>query len=282
MRTYAIANFKGGTGKTVTACNLAALLARTGQRVLLIDADAQHNSSDFFAPDWDGCTLTDVLEGNNEPFWPDNICPSGRENLDLLCADMGLLSLDLAAIMHGSSDSRRRFADFLDAVKQDDVYDFVLIDCPPSFTAASVAALCCADEVIMPTRLDAFSRRGVLELIGQVLSIRPSLPSSFFRVLITMAGARDRLTREAEALIRTSPNYAVYDTVIHAGVAVGESSYARLPLYEYAPKSAPAKDYERLLLEVLAEASMRIPQSPPQAAATAPFRQGGQSGEGAI
>ncbi|MBO7667338.1 MAG: AAA family ATPase, partial [Firmicutes bacterium] len=94
MRVISIANFKGGTGKTVSACNLAAELAGMGRRVLLIDADPQHNASDFFGADYDWpCTLTDVLEGAAEAYWPDLVSASGREGLDIRPAAMGLLRL---------------------------------------------------------------------------------------------------------------------------------------------------------------------------------------------
>mgnify|MGYP002512397460 CR=1 FL=1 len=104
MRIISIANFKGGTGKTTTAVNLAAELAELGRRVLLIDADPQHNASTFYGGEYDWpCTLTDVLEGTAELFWPDVISATGREGLDILPADMGLLRLDLAAIADGNS-----------------------------------------------------------------------------------------------------------------------------------------------------------------------------------
>lgn len=254
MRVYSVANFKGGTGKTQTAVNLAALLAREGKRTLLIDADPQHNTSDFYCEDWDGATLSDILNGVAEPFWPENVAESGYENLSVVCADMNLLTLDLSAILNGSNEARRRMDDFIDVLRSDDAFDYVIIDCPPSFTAASVAALTNSDEVILPTRVDAFSRRGVLELVEQIRSTRArtSYNNTRFRVLITMAD-RSNLSRQGEQLLRSRDGLNVFRTVIRGGVAVGESSYARQPLYEYAPKSKPAQDYEALLREVLAD-----------------------------
>lgn len=249
MKILSIANFKGGTGKTVTACNLAALLARDGQRVLLIDADPQHNASDFFCEDWDGPTLTDVLEGTGESVWNDNVAPSGYEGLDVLCADMGLLRLDLASILNGWNSAQRRFDDLVEVIRQDEAYDWILVDCPPSFTAASVAALVNSDEVLLPTRLDRFSRRGVLELIEQIRNVGRACVGIRYRVLVTMAD-RSNLSKQGEELLRTRGDLEVCRTVIRAGVAVGESSYARQPLYEYAPRSKPARDYEALAAEI--------------------------------
>ena len=248
MKTIAFANHKGGVGKTATAINLAALLARDGERVLLVDADAQHNSTDFFCPDYDGPTLTDVLTGACEPRWTEIVEHTAFEGLDLLCADMRLLTLDLAAILTASGGQDLRLFKFLDAVREDDGYDYVLLDCPPSFTVASVAALVCADEVILPVKADAFSRAGALEMIQQVRSLSHYHIAPRFRVLVTMAD-RSRLSRQAIEQLRAD-GLDVCSAVIHSSVCVGESSYTKLPLYEYAPRSHAAQDYEQLLQEV--------------------------------
>ena len=250
MEIIAIANFKGGTGKTVTACNLAAILAREGKNVLLIDADPQHNSTDFFCPDLEEAfTLTDVLEGKAETVWSNNLTPTEFDGLELLPADMGLLRLDLAAILSGADAYDARLFGFLEAARADGELDYVLIDCPPSFTAASVAALVCCDAVILPTRADAFSRTGTLELIAQVKSLGRFSVSPCFRVLVTAAD-RTRLSRQAVEQLRLD-GLDLFDTVIRRSVTVGESSYACVPLYAYAPGSPAAQDYEALAREIL-------------------------------
>ena len=261
MRVISIANFKDGTGKTVTACNLAALLARDGLRVLLIDADAQHNSTDFFGGDPEGCTLTDVLEGTGEAVAADNLQETEFDRLDLLAADMGLLRLDLAAIMNQSNTALRRFDDFLDAIRTDAEHDFVIIDCPPSFTAASVAALVNSDEVILPTRGDAFSRAGVLELVDQLqkVGLRLLRPMPRIRVLVTMADARASLPKQIEALFRRS-GFEVFRTVIRSGIRVSQSTWQRTPLYLSDPKCKPAQDYEALAKEVRDGEELRCAQ----------------------
>ena len=251
MKTISIANFKGGTGKTDAACNLSALLAREKKRVLLIDADAQHNASDFFSVDPDVSTLADVLEGTCEADWAEIITRSSRESLWILPADMRLLTLDLRSILYGNGEAYRRFTDFIDTLGQNEVFDYVIIDCPPSFTAASVAALGNSDEVILPTMLDAFSIAGVREMIEQARSIRRAVAPLRFRVLITMAD-RSRLSRQGEELLRGS-GMEVFKTVIHSSVAVREARFAKQPLFEYAPTARPAQDYEALLQEVLAD-----------------------------
>lgn len=249
MKTIAIANFKGGVGKTATAVNLAALLAREGRPTLLIDADPQHNATDFFLPDFEGITLTDVLTGEGETVWEENVSSTTYSFLAMLPADMRLLTLDLRAFLGGGSDGMdKRLFDFLARAKDDEAYDFALIDCPPSFTAASVAALVCADEVILPVKSDAFSRAGALEMIAQVQSLARWHVAPRFRVLVTMAD-RTRLSRQVEAQLRGS-GLDVFETVIPASVCVGESTFARTPLYEYAPESKAALGYAALLKEV--------------------------------
>lgn len=251
MRTISIANFKGGTGKTVTACNMAAELAGAGRRVLLIDADPQHNASTFFGGDYDwSCTLTDVLEGTAEPYWPEDVSCTGLEGLDILPADMGLLRLDLAAIAGGRSDALRLMCDFLDAIREDDAYDFILFDCPPSFTAASVAALTNSDDVILPTRVDAFSRAGVEELLDQMRDLGRTTRARF-RILITMSD-RTNLCRQGAKALRDSGVH-VMETEIRECVKVGESTYARQPLRDYAPRCTAALDYRAAVKEYLQE-----------------------------
>ena len=254
MRVICISNNKGGTGKTSTAVNLAAILARDGKRVLLIDADAQHNASDFFCPDWEGQTLTDVLTGKADPYLENILAETAWENLSLLCADMGLLRLDLAAMLSGAEyvdgGPEKSLFDFLQAAKEDGFAN-VIIDCPPSFTASSVAALINADEVILPVKADAFSRQGAIEMIYQAKGLRYYNIAPRFRVLATMAN-RTRLSRQIVDQLRAD-GLDVCETVIHDSVCCGESTYTRVPLYEYAPGSRVAQDYEKLAKEVLGD-----------------------------
>ena len=251
MRTIAIANFKGGTGKTMTAVNLAALLAREGKRVLLIDADAQHNATDFWSPGWEGLTLSDLLGGREIGAVDAWLAEEVRPRLDLLAGDMGLLTLDLASILSSPAAAFDEIlVRFLAEAEEARLYDYTIIDCPPSFTAASVAALVAADEVILPTRVDAFSRLGTLELISQVRGLARWHVSPRFRTLVTMADARAKISFMAANQLRRD-GLEVFETVIHASAVANESTYVRQPLCEYAPKNRTALDYEALTEEVL-------------------------------
>ena len=252
MRTISIANFKGGTGKTVTAINLAERFYAKGRKVLVIDADPQHNTSDFFGAD-DGCTLTQLLQGEAEPFWPEVVTHTGRVGVDILPSDMELLALDLAAMRSGGGKALARLRDFLGVLSEDRAYDYCVIDCPPSFTAASVAALSVSDDVIIPTRVDRFSQAGVTELVEQLrqLSAARLTYALSWKILITCT-AHTILCREGAAQIRKQ-GWPVYRTEIRASVRVGESTFARKALNEYDPSCGPAADYRALAEEYLEE-----------------------------
>ena len=254
MRVLSIANFKGGTGKTVTACNLAAILAKRGRRVLLIDADPQHNASDFFGAAPEDPTLTQVLSGEAEPFWEDVVSPTGRDDLWLLGADMGLLTLDLASMTDGGgSEPLRRFRDLINNLRNEKAFDHVIIDCPPSFTAASVAALSVSQDVIIPTKADAFSQAGTGELVEQIRHLMGAGRWMLdYHVLLTMVQAT-RLCREGREMLRSTFRGAVFDTEIHCSVKVEEATFARKPVGEYDPKGRAGHDYRQLADEYLRE-----------------------------
>ena len=127
MKTICIMNLKGGVGKTVTAGNLADLLAVDhGKRVLLIDADHQGNTSRFFRGDQEASTLREILTGEAEPYWPESVQRTGYEGLDLIPADMSLAELDASPVQDPRAVWRLR--EFLEEVDLDDAYDYVIID----------------------------------------------------------------------------------------------------------------------------------------------------------
>ena len=158
MRAIAIMNNKGGVGKTVTAINLADILANDyKQRVVLVDCDGQANLTGFFLPgeDMDAVTTADVLTGDCEQVWSDNLIPLG-ERLELLPSSSGLYDLDLSAIKDGVGAPERMIG-FVSAAREDGDVDWMIFDCPPGYTLASVAALLSVDEVLIPVTADKFS-----------------------------------------------------------------------------------------------------------------------------
>ena len=164
MRITAILNLKGGVAKTTTAVNMAAILARDYQsRVLLIDADSQCNTTEFFGADPTDGNLAGLLRHAKDHTNPvilaaDCIQHTRFPNVDILPGDESLMDMDLSQVKLGTANANilRSLAEVVAGL-----YDYILIDCPPAFNAASAAALIAADDVIIPIKLDAFSLRGM-------------------------------------------------------------------------------------------------------------------------
>lgn len=259
MRTIAIMNLKGGVGKTVTALNLADVLRRAGKSVVLVDCDGQANLTEFYlqeaaldALEDGGITVTDLLMGGAESLWSDNVIPLGSGGLvSLLPADSSLYALDIAAIKLGQSVSIKPFEDFRDAAAEDGV-DYMIFDCPPGFSAGSVAALNAAEGVVVTTKVDGFSLRGVAKLRAQLRSMRTAGSDAIDGVLITQ-WRKDNAVLMGEQVLRSARGLKVFDTVIRWSSPVDGSTMAQQPLDEYSPRSNAAQDYRAWVREYLGE-----------------------------
>ena len=242
MEVYSIINLKGGVGKTVTACNLAAILgAYHGLRVLLIDADAQANATAFFGCQDAGSTLGDVLAGRCV-YWPEFILETEQQNVSVLPADISLLEQDIASVREGGAESLKALGDLLGVLSDDDAFDVVIFDCPPAFSAASVAAIACSGAVIIPTKIDAWSISGVEEITRQVEGVRRQIkPMRLAGVLVTMYHSAE-VQRQGEELLRAK-GLPVYETVIRRTDKVDEATFARQPLFQWSRTSAAGRDY---------------------------------------
>lgn len=248
-------------GKTVTALNLADVLRRAGKSVVLVDCDGQANLTEFYlqeaaldALEDGGITVTDLLMGGAEPLWCDNVIPLGSDGLvSLLPADSSLYALDIAAIKAGQSVSIKAFEDFRDAAAEDGV-DYMIFDCPPGFSAGSVAALNAAEGVVVTTKVDGFSLRGVAKLRAQLRSMWSAAmnPDVIDGVLITQ-WRKDNAVLAGEQVLRSARGLKVFDTVIRWSSPVDGSTMAQQPLDEYSPRSNAAQDYRAWVKEYLGE-----------------------------
>ncbi len=249
MKTICIMNLKGGVGKTVTACNIAAILAADhGKRVLLIDADHQGNTSRFFGADQDAVTIRDVLSGQS-PYWSKAVQHTAYKELDIIPADMTLAELD-AFLSDPVINGLYRLLSLIQVLRADNAYDYVIIDMPPAFSFAARAALVAADEVIVPIKLDAFSVDGMAELIRQINTMgKVNSALTLAGVLITMWRNVD-VVNQAEKILRGS-GVPVFETTIRRTDIVDESTFQREPLVVYSPRSAACVDYRRLTAEYL-------------------------------
>lgn len=245
MKTIAIMNNKGGVGKTVTAINLAdILIRRCRKRVLLVDCDGQMNLTRFYLPEFDpevSLSLADVLEGSHEPVWTENVMPV-QPGLGLLPGSSGLYDLDFKALDEGGGLCGGVLGAFLDAVREDGEVDYVICDCPPGYTLASVNALMAADEVVVPMLLDGFSFSGMMDLQGQLRSIRSADGRDKLAGVLLTQWHNSEVVRQGEELVRTL-KAPVFRTVIRRTDKVPESTFMRQPVYRYSPRSAAALDY---------------------------------------
>lgn len=249
MKSIAIMNLKGGVGKTVTACNVAALLAHQyHKRVLLIDADHQGNSTDFLSGGgrWP-MSLRDVLW--TDLTAPESVCfHSALEGLLYVPGGMELAALDAELMGKDRSRILPRLRGFVADVSE--LYDYILVDMPPSFSVAAMAALMAVDEVIIPIKLDAFSLRGTGELMQQIISMRKVNPQLRVGGLLITMYERTEAVLQAEKVLREGP-VPVYGQQIRRTAIVDESTFAREPLLLYSPRCAAAVDYRRFVEELM-------------------------------
>lgn len=256
MRTIAIMNLKGGVAKTVTAVNLAANLATLHEkRVLVIDADSQANSTEFFGVSAEDGSLTTLLRledrsrGNLIHTADRIIQPTDLPRLRVLPADAGLMALDLSMVQ-----SRSVYSACLRDLLRDELsqgWDFVLIDCPPAFNAAAAAALLAADEVLIPIKLDAFSLRGMGNLMEQIKNMQKINPElRILGLLPTMWYASDEI-KTAERILRDS-GLPVLPHIRRSAMVDG-MTFKQEPLIRCSPKSGACRDYKLLASRIVLE-----------------------------
>lgn len=250
IRTTAIVNLKGGVAKTTTVINMAAILAKDyKKRVLIIDADSQCNTTEFFGIKPSSKNLATLLRGAQcfiEPnaFATACIQNTAYENIKILPGDDTLMDLDLSKVEEGTVNSA-----VLRYLVQDvkDQFDYILIDCPPAFNAASTAALVAANDVIIPMKLDAFSLRGMGNLMRQIRNMRQINPRlAIAGVLPTMWYKADKI-RSSEAQLRES-GLRVFPHIRRSD-KVDDMTFQQEPLLVSSPKSAAGVDYRNFVRE---------------------------------
>ena len=254
VRTTAIMNLKGGTAKTVTAINTAAILAHDyGERVLLIDADSQANLTEFVGtgnvrqrPEGG---ISDLLRGDPRP----RPVKTKIRNVELLPADETLMELDVSAAGNGRADPMA-LASWLAGAGRERRWDRVLIDCPPAFSAAAMAALIAADNVVIPVKLDAFGIRGLANLLEQVHNMQRINPDlEIAGVLPTMYYPQPEQA-EAMAALRADLSRAQVRTFhqIARSTKVDSSTFEQEALIYSHPKTGACRDYRIFVRDLLA------------------------------
>lgn len=250
IRTTAIVNLKGGVAKTTTAINMAAILAKDyKKRVLLIDADSQCNTTEFFGVVNSGLNLATILRGSRKESWPAGfpmtcIWKTQHENIFILPGDESLMDLDLSKAEQGAVNTNvLRY--LVEEVR--DQYDVVLIDCPPAFNAASAAALVAADDVIIPIKLDAFSLRGMSNLMRQIKNMRRINPRLKLAGCLPTMWYKDSEIQDAEDQLKNAGLNVFHH--IRRTDKVDKMTFRQEPLLISSPKSAAGVDYRKFVAE---------------------------------
>ncbi len=246
MAITAIMNLKGGTAKTVTTVNMAAILdSGYSRRVCVVDADSQANTTEFLSgsPFETEGGLADLLRGRGGI-----IRRTKLSGVDLIPADDSLMELDLSRIslMKADPDALR---DFCGKPNFRSAYQDVIIDCPPAFTASSVAALIAADRVIIPMKLDAFGIRGMSNLMRQIQTMKDVNPKLTLAGILPTMYYRSPQMAEAEKMLQAS-GLPIF-TPIRRSPKVDDMTFAQTPLIWSSPKSAACRDYRTFVGELL-------------------------------
>ncbi len=258
MRTISIVNLKGGVGKTVTAVNLAAILATEyAQRVLLIDADHQGNTSKFYRIPAEPGSLADLFEGT-VMCYTDIVQPTIYRGLDVIPADMSLAALELDGQLpedvHGGlprDRALRALTDLRDAVIEDDAYDYIVIDCPPAFSIASISAIAASTDIVIPLMPGQFEIDGMAELIQQIDGVRRTNPAVRIAGILCTMTYRDEMVDEVIRWLREHSPVPVFSAQIRWSKPMGRAVMAHEPVCEWSPTSGAARDYRAWVREYL-------------------------------
>ena len=254
-RILALANQKGGVGKTTTAINLGTALAAIGERVLIVDLDPQGNASTGLGIDRRSrsCSTYDVLIG--EAPLRDAVVPTAVPRLHIAASTMDLSGLELE--LGSTRDRAFRLRDAIAALNTnaapDADYTYVLIDCPPSLNLLTVNAMAASDAILVPLQCEFFALEGLSQLLQTVEQVRSTLnPNlSIHGIVLTMFDSRNNLSNQVVADVRQFMGAKVYNTMIPRNVRISEAPSYGKPVLVYDLKCVGSEAYLKLATEVI-------------------------------
>jgi chromosome partitioning protein len=251
MKIIAIANQKGGVGKTTTAVNLGCALAEEGLRVLLIDLDPQGNAtSSFGLQEFEGESLYEPLLGNASIA--DKILPTRVERVFIVPADLDLAGAEVEIAR--LDNHLTRLADTLVPLRSDNTFDFVLLDCPPSLGILMTNALAAADELLTPIQCEYFALEGLVKIVRIIEQVRDSGANGQLEIggiVMTMFDSRTNLSQQVVADVRAHFGERVYETVIPRTVRLSEAPSFGKSILEYDSNGTGARAYRALAKEFI-------------------------------
>ncbi|MDQ6626773.1 MAG: ParA family protein [Verrucomicrobiota bacterium] len=251
MKIVAIANQKGGVGKTTTAVNLGCALAQKGQRILLIDLDPQGNAtSSFGLQELEGESLYEPLLG--EAKVADKVLPTRVDGVFIIPADLDLAGAEIE-IARGENHLTR-LSETLAPFRADETFDYIFLDCPPSLGILMTNALAAADELLTPIQCEFFALEGLVKIVRVIEQVRNSGANDHIEIagiVMTMFDGRTNLSGQVVAEVRAHFAERVYQTVIPRSVRLSEAPSFGKSIFEYDPNGPGARAYRSLADEFL-------------------------------
>ena len=248
-RIIAVANQKGGVGKTTTAINLSACLAEKNKKVLTLDMDPQGNTTSGLGVDKNQAENTVYELILDESELSECIYPSVMENLSVIPSNINLSGAEIELI--GFENKEYLLKSKLDMIRSD--YDYIIIDCPPSLNLLTINAMAAADSVIVPIQCEYYALEGLSQLIHTIDLIKERLNPKLEieGVVFTMYDARTNLSLQVVESVKNNLNQKVYKSIIPRNVRLAEAPSHGLPINLYDTRSAGAESYRLLAQEVL-------------------------------
>lgn len=249
MKTISVLNIKGGVAKTTSTVNLAAILASEGNKVLVVDVDAQSNSTIAFKNyDIDELSVSDVLLHKEMNIF-DVIKETEYENIEILPANISLAFTEKKILLDVTRNQQNRLKKALEQVE--DKYDYCIIDCPPSLNMITINALVASDEVIVPIKIDKFALDGLEYLLESIEEIKEEFnPNLIFKGCFVTMDSATTVNKEIKKALKSILKDKLFDSSIRQNISVVESTFEQVPVVMYKKNSNASKDYRSLAREV--------------------------------